>query len=310
MEQKKLLFSSLFCVITKREIWKKKKKKKVTYISGKVWISKTCAISLCFAFVLFASPVPGMNSGRDSWIIKQSPCSDIYRTYMRNDCTQQCLVLIKNLVLLLHHVPFFLLSPAFCSNCKNPLFFGWTSFAYLKRRLIRRHFCNSLFSSALYFISFFPSRSRLLQLISDRHLNRFLPISISGPCLLAQTKEPLTKGIKTIRSADDCVIVLVLTNMFLFLYCFFLRALLCFYLKSAWWLCYVNYVAGVFMTKEIRYEKKNYIKITCFCIWNMRIVFRNNREHFVRIVALLQDFNKRKSLAEKKISLSVSLTLC
>lgn len=113
----------------------------------------------------------------------------------------------------------FLSSPAFCSNCRNPLFLSRTSFAYLKRRLIRRHFCNSLFfPSALFYFTFFPLFSPLLlQLISDRHLNRFLPISISGPCLPVQTKDSVTKEIKTIRSAVDCVIVyVVLTNMFLF----------------------------------------------------------------------------------------------
>lgn len=140
---------------------------------------------------------------------------------MRNDCTQQCLVLIRNLVLLFHHVPFFffVFSPlAFCSNCRNPLFLSRTSFAYLKRRLIRRHFCNFLFFSPFCFILFhFFSPLLLLQLISDRHLNRFLPISISGPCLPVQTKDSVTKEIKTIRSAVDCVIVyVVLTNMFLF----------------------------------------------------------------------------------------------
>lgn len=147
---------------------------------------------------------------------------------MRNDCTQQCLVLIRNLVLLFHHVPFFFFlffsSPlAFCSNCRNPLFLSRTSFAYLKRRLIRWHFCNFLFfpPSALFYFTFFPPLL-LLQLISDRHLNRFLPISISGPCLPVQTKDSVTKEIKTIRSAVDCVIVyVVLTNMFLFPLLFF-----------------------------------------------------------------------------------------
>lgn len=107
---------------------------------------------------------------------------------------------------------------AFYSNCRNPLFLSRTSFAYLKRRLIRRHFCNFLFFFPFCFILFhFFSPLLLLQLISDRHLNRFLPISISGPCLPVQTKNSVTKEIKTIRSAVDCVIVyVVLTNMFLF----------------------------------------------------------------------------------------------